>query len=167
MPNLFKIALKYLTTLASSVASERAASTLKLCVPNARSRLTYDNSKKRVVLKTPPDKYWNLWCNYWQVLFQTDKLMRKLATSDKLILITDITSYEAYSFPIPFFHYWGLTLGSGLSALSYINIWIKEKVPCCSIINNKSYCQKFKSHFMYFYICFSYNFKFDFTFGLL
>ncbi|KAF6209810.1 hypothetical protein GE061_015561 [Apolygus lucorum] len=57
-PALSAVALKYLITQASSVPSERAASTVNMVVPDNRSRLTAEHIRQRVLLATVPDKYW-------------------------------------------------------------------------------------------------------------
>lgn len=58
IPVLSEIGQKYLISAASSVASERVASTINIVVPNNRSRLTGEHIKERVFLKTIPEKYW-------------------------------------------------------------------------------------------------------------
>lgn len=60
IPVLSEMALKYLVSSATSVASERVASTLNLQVPNNRSSQTAEHITQRVFLKTLPEKYWNV-----------------------------------------------------------------------------------------------------------
>ncbi|KAJ8706937.1 hypothetical protein PYW08_011071 [Mythimna loreyi] len=57
-PVLSEIAVKYLISSATSVASERIASTINLLVPNNRSSQTAEHIKQRVFLKTLTEKYW-------------------------------------------------------------------------------------------------------------
>lgn len=57
-PVLSEIAAKYLISSATSVASERIASTINLLVPNNRSSQTAEHIKQRVFLKTLTEKYW-------------------------------------------------------------------------------------------------------------
>lgn len=57
-PVLSYIALKYLICQASSVSSERVASTVNLAVPDNRSRLTGEHIKQRVFLTSISDDYW-------------------------------------------------------------------------------------------------------------
>lgn len=57
-PVLSEIAQKYMIPQASSVSSERVASTIGLVVPDNRSRLTGEHIKERVMLMSISDKYW-------------------------------------------------------------------------------------------------------------
>ncbi|CAH2097474.1 unnamed protein product [Euphydryas editha] len=57
-PVLSEIPVKYLISSATSVASERVASTMNLLVPNSRSSLTEEHIKQRVFLKSLTEKYW-------------------------------------------------------------------------------------------------------------
>ena len=56
-PALSKLALKYLTPVATSVSSERVASAINLTVPNGRSRLTAEHIDMRVFMLTLSNKY--------------------------------------------------------------------------------------------------------------